>query len=287
MSLAFTKMHGLGNDFMVVLAAMEDAFPEKDVIISMADRKEGVGFDQLLWIIADATDADFELRIFNADGGEAEQCGNGLRCVARYIHEHALKPGTVWQVKTLGGICRVWYEGDDLYGADLGAPVLSPEAVPFIADGMANLYRLNSPWGVLDIGVVSLGNPHAVLRVADLASDDYEEKVRFISQSARFPRGVNVGVCMVDDAQNLRLRVFERGAGWTDACGTGAAASVVVAKRNHWMQDDAITVTQPGGSLTVCWSQPLGVVSICGHAATVFDGVWAALSPSIKRANYC
>lgn len=278
MPIAFSKMHGLGNDFVVIYADKAQALPTKQQVCAMADRKRGVGFDQLLWLSPPRmADADFSLKIFNADGSTAEQCGNGLRCIGRYIQDQKLSQANRWLVDTDGGVCDIWHHHDDSFGANLGCPVLDPQAIPLQADGPAFLYRFESPWGDLELGVVSMGNPHAVLRVDDLGADDLEEKVRFIASHQRLPNSANIGVCVVDAAGHIRLRVFERGAGWTDACGTGAAASVVVARLNAWLAADVVTVTQPGGDLQVRWQGERHAVAIIGATAHVFDATWLLL----------
>lgn len=275
MKLSFTKMHGLGNDFVLVMSSEDALIPSKDQLVAMADRRCGVGFDQLLWLVSSrCDDADFSLRIFNADGSEAEQCGNGLRCVGRYIHDQGLAPGSRWSIDTAVGICEVWHDAKDHYGAQLSIPIREPKTIPFVADGMANLYRMDSPWGQLQLGVISMGNPHALLRVDDFLASDLEQQVRFVSEHERFPHGVNVGVCVVEGPNHLRLRVFERGAGWTNACGTGAAACMVIATLNLWLGSDQVTVTQPGGDLAVYWPHSDAKISIAGATQRVFDGEW-------------
>jgi len=273
--MKFTKMHGCGNDFIVMLEQTEQSKPPSPAMIRhMADRRHGIGFDQLLWLTTTTDVQRYGLRIFNADGGEAEQCGNGLRCIACYLQTYKTYNETDWIIQTKAGACRVGPFGSSQYKANLGAPVFSPDAIPFIATSQAQLYRFDSPWGKIEVGVVSFGNPHAVIRVPTLSIEHYQAQVRFIADSTRFPQGVNVGLCQVINASTLDLKVFERGSGWTEACGSGAAASVVVAKVNHWLSADQINVNQPGGNLKVQWSGGDQALTVIGDAQITYDGQW-------------
>lgn len=275
MQIQFTKMQGLGNDF-VVIDARETPFALTTAQIqAMANRRYGVGFDQLLLIEQDSSgQADFRFRIFNADGGEAEQCGNGARCIALYIKERGLTTSSKISLNSLGGVLELTNHPDNKVTVKLGVPRFSPKDIPFLADQTAKDYTLELPGlAPLTFGVVNVGNPHAVIRVDEINSAEVVELGGLISRHASFPEGVNVGFMQVIDPQQIRLRVFERGSGETLACGSGACAAMVIGRRNGWLQE-RVMVSQPGGSLSIDWQGPESPIHMTGPAAMVFTGTW-------------
>lgn len=272
MKLPFTKMHGLGNDFVVIEALREPLVLSAAQYARLADRRLGIGCDQVLVIErAREADADFYLAIRNADGSAAEQCGNGLRCVARHLVERGFTSRRQLRLSTLGGL----FEAEVLDGGevrvDMGAPRLSPEAIPFVAETRATSYRLAVAGGELEIGAVSLGNPHAVLRVPDVAVAPVAALGPLLEHHARFPQRANVGFMEIVDRGHLRLRVFERGSGETPACGSGACAAVVWGRLAGWL-DETVRVSLPGGDLVVSWPGEGSTVRLTGPATTVFEG---------------
>ena len=267
MRLPFTKMHGLGNDFMVV-RANNLPLPSADVVRSLADRNTGVGFDQLLWLekphIAGAA---VYYRIFNTDGSEAEQCGNGARCIARLV-------GTLGQTLVLqhrNGVSRARLERDGLVAVEIAVPQFEPARVPFLADAQAECYEVKAGRKKVTLRVVSLGNPHGVLRVDDVAAAPVETLGPALESHERFPNRANIGFMQVLDREHIALRVFERGVGETRACGTGACAAVVVGQRAGWLAERVI-VDLPGGELLVSWAGPGSPVWLTGEAVTAFEG---------------
>jgi diaminopimelate epimerase len=273
MSLRFTKMHGLGNDFVVIDTLRQAFDPRPDVIQAIADRRFGIGCDQVL-LIEEATlpDTEFNYRIFNADGGEVEQCGNGARCFARYVHERGLTRNTTIVVGTPGGIISLQIGADDQVRVDMGQPRFSPQDIPFDADAEAQSYPLAIDGRTVEVGALSMGNPHAVLRVDDVSTTPVKTLGPMIERHPRFPRRTNVGFMAVHDAGHIDLRVFERGAGETLACGTGACAAVVYGRRRGWL-DPEVAVDLPGGRLVISWREPGQPVLMQGPARFVFDGV--------------
>ena len=228
MKLRFTKMHGLGNDFVVIDAtrAPIDLTPAR--VRAIADRHFGVGCDQLL-VVESATQpgVDFRYRIFNADGGEVEQCGNGARCFARFVHDKGLTAKDEIRVETCAGVIAPRLRGDGLVTVDMGVPELAPAKIPFVSESDAVVQPLQVGDAMLAITAVSMGNPHAVQVVADVDAAPVGEQGALIERHERFPARVNAGFLQVVDSHHVRLRVFERGAGETLACGTGACAAVV------------------------------------------------------------
>ncbi|MFP4273042.1 MAG: diaminopimelate epimerase [Halothiobacillaceae bacterium] len=272
----FTKMHGLGNDFMVI-DATESAFaanPER--IRALADRHFGVGFDQLLVVEKPASaQALFRYRIFNADGSEVEQCGNGARCFARFVRDRGLTAAREIPVETLGGLITLRIEDGDRVTVDMGAPRFAPTDLPFEAEADQPAHTLKiHPGGLpvtVEIGVVSMGNPHAVLVVPDIVSAPVAEWGPLIEAHERFPRRVNAGFMQVLSRGRIRLRVYERGAGETLACGTGACAAVATGIRRGLL-DDRVRVSLPGGDLDIRRRHTDGHLLMTGPAVTVFEG---------------
>ncbi len=272
MKLKFTKMHGLGNDFIVLDATRAPLELSAEQLRRIADRRFGVGCDQILQVEKPRTaGTDFYYRIFNADGGEVEQCGNGARCFVRYVHEHGLTKATEIRVGTQGGVIVPRLEQDGSVTVDMGAPEFEPARIPFDAPQRAPLYSLDAGSRSIEINALSMGNPHAVQFVADVEVAPVVEEGALIERHVRFPRRVNAGYVEVVDRGHIRLRVFERGAGETLACGTGACAAVV-AGIQRGLLDARVTVTTRGGKLSILWEGEGKPVLMTGPAVTVFDG---------------
>jgi diaminopimelate epimerase len=272
MKLKFSKMHGLGNDFVVIDGVRQKIHLTPKWVRFLADRHFGVGFDQLLLVeAADHPDADFKYRIFNADGGEVEQCGNGARCFARFVCETGLTNKREIRVMTQKGIITPRLEADGQVTVDMGEPRFSPADIPFTRDEEAPSYLLDIDGATLEISVVSMGNPHAVRVVADVDQTPVAEQGSRIQLLPCFPARVNVGFMQVMDRGRIRLRVFERGAGETLACGTGACAAVVTGIRRGLL-DSPVVVATRGGALTIAWRGPGTPVRMTGPAVTVFTG---------------
>ncbi|MCE1184732.1 diaminopimelate epimerase [Zoogloea sp.] len=271
-TLAFTKMQGLGNDFVMIDAVRQtvDLSPER--VRALADRHFGVGCDQLLVVEASTTPGvDFRYRIFNADGGEVEQCGNGARCFARFVFEQGLTDKREIRVETRKGIITPRLEDDGRVTVDMGVPVLTPAEVPFISDSDAWVQPLDVAGNSVAITAVSMGNPHAVQVVANVDSAPVAEQGPLIERHARFPARVNAGFLQIVDEHRVRLRVYERGAGETLACGTGACAAVVTGILRELVATP-VTVETRGGELTIAWDGPGTPVMMSGPAVTVFKG---------------
>lgn len=272
MRLPFVKMHGLGNDFVVIDAYRRAVSLTTDQVRFLADRRFGIGCDQLL-LVERPTRAgvDFRYRIFNADGGEVEQCGNGARCFARFVRDEGLTTKDSIVVETAAGVITLYVEANGEIRVNMGAPRFDPAQLPFTADAEADKYPLEVGGEPLAIGAVSMGNPHAVLRVEDIATAEVERLGPLLESHPRFPRRVNVGFMQIVDRRHIRLRVFERGAGETLACGTGACAAVAVGRR--WGELDAtVRVDLPGGSLTIHWDGGNEPLWMTGPATRVFEG---------------
>ena len=272
MRLHFTKMQGAGNDFVVIDATREPFALEPDQLRFLADRRFGVGCDQILVVEPpDSGDTDFRYRIFNADGGEVQQCGNGARCFVRFVHDRGLTGRSEIRVGTAAGVIVPRLEADGSVTVNMGAPVLEPARVPFLAEGRAPAHALEVAGRSLEVGVVSMGNPHAVLLVDDVDTAPVEELGPAIESHARFPERVNAGFMQVLDRHRIRLRVYERGAGETLACGTGACAAVVSGVLRGLL-DSPVTVLARGGTLLIRWAGEGQPVLMTGPAVRVFDG---------------
>jgi len=271
MLINFTKMHGLGNDFVIVNACSGLLLSAPQIRL-IADRHFGVGCDQML-VVAPARDpgADFRYRIFNADGSEAGACGNGARCFARYVHEQGLTDKRDIILETLGGLIQTHLCADGQVRVDMGRPRFAPEKIPFIASAEAQTYRLDTSNGEYEVSVLSVGNPHAVVLVEDVDKAAVDLIGPLIGTHERFPEGVNVGFMELIDRSHLRLRVYERGAGETLACGSGACAAMIVAQRRGQVDTES-TVTLPGGSLQIQWPGEGHSVMMTGSAVFVFEG---------------
>lgn len=275
MLLRFSKMHGLGNDFMVVdLVTQHFAF-RPEFVRQLSDRQFGIGFDQLLIVETPSNpDVDFRYRIFNADGTEVEQCGNGARCFARFVHDARLTAKNPIKVETNSGIIELRLENNDDVVVNMGAPKFEPSSLPFTADTQNDKYNISVPLNEgtyeCQVGAVSMGNPHAVVVVDDLQSEIVNQLGPEIEKHADFSKRVNAGFMQILNRGEMDLRVYERGAGWTLACGTGACAAMVTAHK--WgLVDDEVKVNLPGGSLTVKWDGQ-GDVVMTGPTAKVYEG---------------
>ena len=272
MLLRFTKMHGLGNDFMVLDLISQHAHIQPKHAKAWGDRHTGVGFDQLLLVEAPTNpDVDFRYRIFNSDGSEVEQCGNGARCFARFVVDKRLTVKKQIRVETKGGIIELNLRPDGQVTVDMGAPRLVPEQIPFQADAEALSYAVEVDGQSVQLAAVSMGNPHAVLRVDNVDSAPVHSLGPKLEHHPRFPKRVNVGFLQVINRQQARLRVWERGAGETQACGTGACAAAVAAIRQGWM-DSPLQLELPGGSLSIEWAGPGQPVMMTGPAVRVYEG---------------
>ncbi len=272
MRLKFTKMHGLGNDFVVLDATARLLSLEPRQLRAMADRHFGIGCDQILQVEPPRqADTDFYYRIFNADGGEVEQCGNGARCFVRYVHDKGLSAKTEIRVGTLGGVIVPWLERDGQVTVNMGAPVFEPAQVPFDASERALTYPLKLDINTIEINVLSMGNPHAVQIVPDVETAPVGREGPEIERHARFPQRVNAGYMQVVSRNQIRLRVYERGAGETLSCGTGACAAVVAGVMCGLL-DSRVRVTTRGGDLVISWAGEGQPVLMTGPAVTVFEG---------------
>ena len=272
MKLRFSKMHGLGNDFVVIDGVRQTIALTPAQIRFLADRHFGVGCDQLLLVErARRPDVDFRYRIFNADGGEVEQCGNGARCFVRFVHEQGLTEKREIRVETLGGVISPRLEADGQVTVDMGVPVLEPARIPFVSTSAEVVQPLDVDGRRVDITAVSMGNPHAVQVVADVDAAPVAAQGALIEAHPRFPQRVNAGFMQVAGRRQIRLRVFERGVGETLACGTGACAAVV-AGILRGLLDSPVRVETRGGELSIAWQGIGAPVSMTGPAVTVFTG---------------
>ena len=283
MKLKFTKMHGAGNDFVVIDAINQQIDFSPEQWAALADRRFGVGADQLLVVEKSATPGcDFRYRIFNNDGGEVEQCGNGARAFVKFVSEKGLTSAREISVETMSGVIAPRLEDDGSVTVDMGAPVLDPAQVPFDPQGLGGraqgrdtlwplVLELGGNRETVEVSVVSMGNPHAVQVVADVDTAPVELTGPLIEHHTRFPRRVNAGFMQVVDRGHIKLRVFERGAGETLACGTGACAAVVAGIRRGLL-DSPARVEARGGQLSIAWAGEGEPVYLTGPAVTVFEG---------------
>jgi diaminopimelate epimerase len=277
MRLEFTKMHGLGNDFIVFEAPRDGKLPTPAQWRALAARHTGIGFDQAL-VLEPPRRAGTQVyyRIFNADGGEVEQCGNGVRCLAAFLHQRggtALfeKDGGEIVLDSPAGEIRARVHEANLISVDMGVPNFDPKSLPFEASAEAHVYPLAVAGTEVEIGAVSMGNPHAVLTVTSVASAPVDRLGPAIEKHPRFPKRVNVGFMEIVDRTHIRLRVFERGTGETLACGTGACAAVAVGRR-HGRLDPTVEVSLPGGILEITWTAPGEHIWMKGPTAVSFTG---------------
>jgi len=271
MILKFTKMHGAGNDFVVIDGVRQHISLSPEQLRLLADRHFGVGCDQILLVEkSQHREADFRYRIFNADGGEVEQCGNGARCFMRFVHDQGLTSKREIVVETKSGLISPRLEDDGRVMVNMGAPVFDPERIPFVGLGAVS-ETLEVAGETLEISALSMGNPHAVQVVADVEHAPVEKLGPLIEHHPRFPKRVNAGFMQVKDRSHIRLRVYERGTGETLSCGTGACAAVVAGIRRGLL-DSPVNVATRGGLLTITWNGGGTPVLMTGPVITVFAG---------------
>jgi diaminopimelate epimerase len=272
MKILFTKMQGLGNDFMVIDGVNQQIKLSANTIRQLGDRHFGIGFDQLLLVEnSKRADIDFSYRIFNNDGGEVEQCGNGARCFARFVHDKKLSLKQEIAVETAKGVIYPRLEDDGHVSVNMGVPQFTPKEIPFIADSDLIIHPLDIDGQSFEISVVSMGNPHAVQVVADVETAPVASIGPKIETHPQFPAKVNVGFMQIISRDEIKLRVFERAAGETLACGTGACAAVVAGIRRGLLNARVRVITH-GGELTIAWAGDSQAVWMTGPAVTVFDG---------------
>ena len=272
MHFHFSKMHGLGNDFVVVDCITQNVFFSPDLIRRLADRNTGIGFDQLLIVEAPYDpETDFHYRIFNSDGGEVEQCGNGARCFARFVRMKGLTNKYKISVSTKKGKIILNIGDDDQVTVNMGVPEFEPSKIPFKAKQREKTYILRAQDKTLFCGAVSLGNPHVVTVVEELSDALIGEIGPVLESHERFPERVNAGFMKVLSRSEIKLRVYERGAGETQACGTGACAAVAVGIAQGLL-DENVTVHLPGGTLKIAWQGDGEPLYMTGPASHVFDG---------------
>ena len=272
MLVNFSKMHGLGNDFMVVDNVTQNIFLSRDQIKRLADRHFGVGFDQLLMVEAPySPDLDFHYRIFNADGNEVEQCGNGARCFARFVRMKGLTNRHKITVSTKGGNMTLYIEKDGQVTVNMGQPILEPKDIPLQANKRELTYILRHQEHTLFMGAASMGNPHCVIEVEDITAAEVHTLGPAVEQHERFPKRANVGFMQIIDESHIKLRVWERGAGETLACGSGACAAAVVGLLQSKLGRN-VKVDLPGGALQIRWQGEGHPVKMTGPAEHVFDG---------------
>jgi diaminopimelate epimerase len=272
MLLEFTKMHGTGNDFVVIDLISQRCRLRPEDVRRLADRHYGIGCDQLLLVEPPGSpDADFRYRIFNADGNEVEQCGNGARCFARFVRDRKLTTKRVIRVETAAGEIELRVRKGTDVEVDMGVPRFEPGDIPLVATQRQAVYSLTVEGQAYELGALSMGNPHAILRVDDVDAAPVERLGPLLEAHPDFPERANVSFLQVVDSREIRLRVFERGVGETLACGTGACASVVHGIARGWLQDP-VTVSLPGGKLSISWAGEDQPVIMTGPTAVVFEG---------------
>ena len=269
--IPFTKMHGIGNDFIIINQIDVDYHLSKKIIHQLANRRTGIGFDQMLIIEKSSLEhADFKYRIFNADGSEVAQCGNGARCFFRFIHYHGLAAKKNIVVETKAGILSLFDKDNGMIGVDIGEPIFNHEKIPYQQNSQNDLNLLfNNQKYIFD--VISMGNPHAVIKVNDFDSINITEISKNLQTSNAFPESVNVGFLKIKNKKEIRLKVYERGSGLTLACGSGACAAAVIAIQNDWV-DNPVKVVMDGGELEIFWKNKQSVVMV-GPAQIVYEGL--------------
>ena len=272
MLLKFTKMHGLGNDFVVVDAVSRKVFFNKPQIERLSDRHTGIGFDQLL-VVEPPThpDMDFRYRIYNSDGSEVEHCGNGARCFAKFVIDRGLTIKRIINVETKRGVIQLRVQDDGLVAVDMGTPSFEPKDLPFTAEPTSGLYDLDVADETYVMTPVSVGNPHAVIKVDALLDEQIARVGALLECHERFPNKVNVGFMQVLNEAEINLRVYERGVGETQACGTGACAAVVAGIRHGWLSNE-VTAHLRGGDLRIEWQGEGSPIIMTGSAEKVFEG---------------
>lgn len=272
MILPFTKMHGLGNDFVVLNGLQTPIELNAEQIRFIADRRLGVGCDQVLMIeTSESPAADIRYRIFNADGTEVEQCGNGVRCIGDYLRRRSLIDGNSVTVETNSGLVTIYLEGLDQIRVDMGVPLFEPADIPLASTQRKMQYHLSLSSAELEVMAVSVGNPHAVLLVEDIEQAPVSSIAPQIQQHSLFPESVNVGFMEIVDSSHIRLRVYERGVGETLACGTGACGAVAVGINTGRLGNE-VDVELRGGNLAINWAGEGQAVWMTGPATTVYEG---------------
>tara|TARA_R110000868_G_scaffold55364_2_gene172087 strand:- start:1057 stop:1887 length:831 start_codon:yes stop_codon:yes gene_type:complete len=272
MQIQFSKMHGLGNDFVVIDNVTQNVFFSKEKIQQLSDRNFGIGFDQLLMVEPPYDpDQDFHYRIFNADGTEVSQCGNGARCFARFVKMKGLTNRNKIVVSTKSGRIVLYLEKDGQVTVNMGVPEFEPNLVPIKANKREKIYILRAQEQTFFCGAVSMGNPHCVLLVDDVQTADVETMGPLLEKHERFSEGANVGFMQIINPSHIKLRVFERGVGETLACGSGACAAVAVGQLQNRLSKD-VRVDLPGGSLKIRWQGNDNILKMTGAAEHIFDG---------------
>lgn len=283
MLINFSKMHGLGNDFVVVDNITQNVFLSRDQIKKLADRRFGIGFDQLLMVEAPySPDLDFHYRIFNADGSEVEQCGNGARCFARFVRMKGLTNKHKILVSTKAGNITLQIEKDGQVTVNMGKPALEPKDIPLKAPKRENTYILRHKEHTIFVGAASMGNPHCVIEVDDISSAKVSQIGSVVETHERLPNRANVGFMQIVNQHHIKLRVWERGVGETLACGSGACAAAVIGQLQNKLAND-VKVELPGGALQIRWHGEGQAVKMTGPAEHIFDGqiaLWVNLPPN-------
>jgi diaminopimelate epimerase len=265
-------MHGLGNDFVVINAINQTINLNKEQIRFIANRRFGIGCDQVLLVeSSQQSGVDFRYRIYNADGSEVEQCGNGARCFATFVRQQGLTDQKNISVITSSGKIILHIEDDEQVTVNMGSPILSPKEIPFIAKKQKDQYDISISGSIISVGVISMGNPHAVVVVDNIQTATVETLGSLIQQSKYFPNQANIGFMQIISKHHIKLRVYERGSGETLACGTGACAAVV-AGHIQGLLNDSVKVSLPGGDLLIHWAGGENPVMMTGPTATVFTG---------------
>jgi len=268
----FSKMHGLGNDFMVIDAVTQNVHLSSEMIKRMSDRYTGIGFDQLLIVEPPySPESDFHYRIFNADGSEVEQCGNGARCFARFVRLKGLTKKRVLKVSTMKGNIVLTVNDDETVRVNMGTPIFEPNKIPFKAIKEEKTYIIRVQEQTVLCGVASMGNPHCVIQVEDVRTAQVLTLGPLLEQHERFPEKANIGFMHIIDRDNINLRVYERGVGETQACGTGACAAVAVGI-NQGLLNQRVNVNLPGGKLIIDWKGNQSPLYMTGPATHVYDG---------------
>jgi diaminopimelate epimerase len=276
MKLHFTKMHGIGNDFIVLDHTKSPFQLTQEIIQSLSHRQLGIGFDQLLVVENSALkDVDFKYRIFNQDGNEVEQCGNGARCFYRFVKDKHLTDKASIRVETKSGVIELTEDHEHMIEVNMGEPIFNPKLIPFISDTEKNEYSISidlpDQKGLINIAALSMGNPHAVITVEDINKAHVKTLGAYLESHALFPKRVNVGFMEIVTPHHIRLRVFERGVGETLACGTGACAAAVSGIKRHLLTTP-VKVDMTGGSLSIEWKGDTNPVMMKGPAVTIYEG---------------
>ncbi len=271
MKYKFTKMHGLGNDFILIDCVNQSVNLSLEQLRYLANRRLGVGCDQILLVEKTESDVDFRYRIFNSDGSEVEQCGNGARCLVRYVYDKGMTQKKEISVETLSGIIFPKLEINGEVTVNMGIPKFEPKEIPFVADKRMLTYLLDVNEKQIEFSILSMGNPHAVQIVEDINHAPILVEGSLIESHSRFPKHVNAGYMQIVSREHINLRVYERGAGEALSCGTGACAAVI-AGITRGLLDSKVSVSTTGGNLNICWKGGNNPVWMTGPAISVFDG---------------